>query len=389
MTSIQLPVSIGEALDKLSILDIKLRHISDNRKNDVQHEYDLLYKHLKQYIEPHKFYYQKMIETNELIWNDQDILRDNRETPLSNEEYTTLCKRILDTNDMRFRIKNKINNLVNSNIREQKGYAVKKGLFVGHMGLGDVINLISAIRYYSIVYDELYIIVKEQYKSNIYAFIGNDPSIHYLDASYIHPNGFESQLSYESIKEFAKINNCTPLICGQYLTNSHSFNEVPYNFYRDLGLPDNYYQKYFYLPTYREQQELLDMILTQTKRIVFTHLTASNLSIKYSKDFDPDVFYCNPCVSNYKPGERFYELSQKMLNHPIIAYTKIIEAAEEIYVIDSVFACLSAQLNTAKAGTNKYMFVRTIIFNFNNKPQISYTFGKDTWKDFTIEPIFA
>jgi hypothetical protein len=257
------------------------------------------------------------------------------------------------------------------------------------MGLGDVINLISAIRYYSIVYDELYIIVKEQYKSNIYAFIGNDPSIHYLDASYIHPNGFESQLSYESIKEFAKINNCTPLICGQYLTNSHSFNEVPYNFYRDLGLPDNYYQKYFYLPTYREQQELLDMILTQTKRIVFTHLTASNLSIKYSKDFDPDVFYCNPCVSNYKPGERFYELSQKMLNHPIIAYTKIIEAAEEIYVIDSVFACLSAQLNTAKAGTNKYMFVRTIIFNFNNKPQISYTFGKDTWKDFTIEPIFA
>ena len=38
-----LPVSLGEAIDKLTILDIKLDKINDNRKNDVQKEYDLLY----------------------------------------------------------------------------------------------------------------------------------------------------------------------------------------------------------------------------------------------------------------------------------------------------------------------------------------------------------
>ena len=37
-----LPVSLGEAIDKLSILHIKYEKIMDNRKNDVKNEYDLL-----------------------------------------------------------------------------------------------------------------------------------------------------------------------------------------------------------------------------------------------------------------------------------------------------------------------------------------------------------
>ncbi len=389
MSNIVLPVSLGEALDKLSILDIKLRNINDDRKKDVLYEYNLLYKQLEQYIEPYKFYYQKMIETNELIWKDQDILREKREVPLSDKEYMQLCQRILDTNDMRFRIKNKINSLANSDIREQKGYTKKRGLFVAHMGLGDVINLIGAIRYFSIIYDELYILVKEQYKKNIYAFIGNDPTIHYLDASLVHPNGFNSQLLYSDIEKLAELNNCTLLACGQYLPNSHPFNEVPYNFYRDLKLPDEYYYKFAYLPSYTEQTDLLTSIYSMTKRIIFTHLNASNFAIKYNKPYDPDVFYCDPCVSHYKPGDRFYELSQKMLNHPIVLYTKIMEAAEELYLIDSVFSCMAGLIDTSIAGKNKYLFIRTFLFTVNNESQLGYTLGKNTWKDFTIDYVFV
>ncbi len=40
---LHLPVSLGEAIDKITILDIKLDKIKDNRKNDVQKEYDLLF----------------------------------------------------------------------------------------------------------------------------------------------------------------------------------------------------------------------------------------------------------------------------------------------------------------------------------------------------------
>jgi hypothetical protein len=42
MDFIYLPVSLGEAIDKLTILDIKLLYITDKRKEDVQKEYDIL-----------------------------------------------------------------------------------------------------------------------------------------------------------------------------------------------------------------------------------------------------------------------------------------------------------------------------------------------------------
>ena len=45
-----LPVSLGEAIDKLTILDIKLDKIVDNRKIDVKKEYNLLYDKLKEFI---------------------------------------------------------------------------------------------------------------------------------------------------------------------------------------------------------------------------------------------------------------------------------------------------------------------------------------------------
>jgi hypothetical protein len=40
---ITLPVSVGEAIDKLTILDIKLQKITDNRRIDVEKEYNLDY----------------------------------------------------------------------------------------------------------------------------------------------------------------------------------------------------------------------------------------------------------------------------------------------------------------------------------------------------------
>ena len=54
---INLPVSLGEALDKLTILDIKMNKIKDNRITDVKNEYTLLYNTLKSYVNNHQFYY--------------------------------------------------------------------------------------------------------------------------------------------------------------------------------------------------------------------------------------------------------------------------------------------------------------------------------------------
>ena len=48
---LSLPVSLGEAIDKLTILDIKCNKIQDNRKKNVENEYNILYEKLKDFIE--------------------------------------------------------------------------------------------------------------------------------------------------------------------------------------------------------------------------------------------------------------------------------------------------------------------------------------------------
>ena len=47
---ISLPISLGEAIDKLTILDIKLDKIKDIRRIDVQNEYDVLYTKLNEFV---------------------------------------------------------------------------------------------------------------------------------------------------------------------------------------------------------------------------------------------------------------------------------------------------------------------------------------------------
>lgn len=376
--SITLSVSIGEALDKLSILDIKLRRITDNRKDAVQYEYNILYKQLEEYIKKHKFYYNKLIEINEIIWDDQDKVRANNGTQ-TDKEYADLCRRILDMNDMRFRIKNKLNMLSNSDIKEQKGYAQKRALFVSHMGLGDVINQLAAIRYLSLIYDTLTIVVKSAYNTNIQYLIGNESNIDYITSDQLEE--LCGPLYYENLKNFTKENEYTLLAAGQYLgPTAYPFDEVPYNFYYDLKIPTSIYKSYSYFPTYIEQQQYLDMILEHTSRIVFTHLNASNRSIQYNKLLDSDVFYCDPCNSHYQPGDRFYELSLKFLNLPIVLYSKIMEAAEELYLIDSAFSCFAGVLDTSNAK-HKYFFM---IINTGEGYTLAYNF----LTDFTIIPVY-
>jgi hypothetical protein len=155
-SELYLPVSIGEALDKLTILDIKLDRIQDSRRDNVKIEYDILHEKIKGYIDNYQKYYNIMKKTNLYIWNLMDLLRDG--VNIDDEEYTKLCKDTIIANDVRFRIKNKINILSNSHIKEQKGYKSLKIL----IDLSDYTNdnfdlLIKPLYYYSILYDELHV----------------------------------------------------------------------------------------------------------------------------------------------------------------------------------------------------------------------------------------
>jgi hypothetical protein len=125
MAQITLPVSLGEALDKLTILDIKLQKIADERRTDVQKEYDALFSILQTYVERFPYHYRILRTINQTLWDIQDKFH-GKEVTLENGLHT--AREILLENDRRFRVKLKINQLANSALKEQKGYAAKKAL---------------------------------------------------------------------------------------------------------------------------------------------------------------------------------------------------------------------------------------------------------------------
>jgi len=155
MELFNLPVSNGEALDKLTILDIKLDRIQDSRRDNVKIEHDILHEKLKEHIDKNQKYYNMLKKTNLYIWDLMDLLRDG--INISDVDYTKLCKDTIIANDVRFRIKNKINILSNSHIIEQKGYKSLKILIdlTSYTGTHDL--LIKPLYYYLILYDELHI----------------------------------------------------------------------------------------------------------------------------------------------------------------------------------------------------------------------------------------
>lgn len=210
-----LPISIGEALDKLSILDIKLDNISDNRRENVKIEYDLLYDKLKDMVEKHKFHYNSLKKTNLHIWNLMDILRDG---VINDDFYLVTCKDCINANDMRFRIKDKINRNSNSVIKEQKGYHVKKCLFDINYDNAHIDHLIKIIYYYSLIYDEIYLRCNDKYLS----FFENHLKDHHI--TILHND--------QQLEDFVKIFHLTDI--------SLTLNEL----YQKLNLTEEILNKY-------------------------------------------------------------------------------------------------------------------------------------------------
>lgn len=195
-----LPVSLGEAIDKLTILDIKYDKIKDNRRNEVKIEFDMLYDKLKDFVEKYNMYYKIMKQINLDIWIMMDILRDSN---ISNEDYLVKCKESIEANDIRFRIKNKINFVSNSVLKEQKGYNVLRIVFDINNYIIEKKDLYDIIKYYSFLYDELIILCNKDNINILNNEFKYDPTI----LIYIEYNGDYKKMISFSEKNINQIYN--------------------------------------------------------------------------------------------------------------------------------------------------------------------------------------
>jgi len=171
-----LPVSLGEAIDKLTILHVKLDKITDNRRLDVEKEYNLLYEKLSDSIVKYNDLYLSMKKVNLIIWDMMYILRDGN---VDETVYLKICKECIEYNDIRFRVKNKINYLSNSSLKEQKSYKINRLLIEINPEIEHINDFIRPIKYYSFFYDEVVIIHNKN--SDLIDAFKYDPTVLFLE----------------------------------------------------------------------------------------------------------------------------------------------------------------------------------------------------------------
>jgi hypothetical protein len=122
---VHIPISVGELLDKVSILQVKKEKISNVFKLEfVYKEYELLYNISLPWLSDLDIcnLYNELITINSDLWEVEDQLRIFESQQTFNENFIEYARKVYFINDKRFDIKNKINKLTNSNIQEQKEY---------------------------------------------------------------------------------------------------------------------------------------------------------------------------------------------------------------------------------------------------------------------------
>ena len=122
---VTIPVSVGEMIDKLSILQVKKIKVNDEDKLEfINKEFELLYNFSSEYLNnlEIELIYNKLILVNTNLWDIEDKLRVIEKEKRFEGEFISLARKVYFTNDERFRLKNEINLLTSSEIREIKDY---------------------------------------------------------------------------------------------------------------------------------------------------------------------------------------------------------------------------------------------------------------------------
>ena len=122
---ISTPVSLGELVDKISILHIKNKNIKDDEKLKlIREELKLLTITLDRHLKKNDIqeFLDALIKINSELWTIEDEIRDCERSKKFDEKFISLARSVYITNDKRSEIKLDINKKFGSEIVEVKSY---------------------------------------------------------------------------------------------------------------------------------------------------------------------------------------------------------------------------------------------------------------------------
>ena len=124
---IKVVLSVGELIDKITILQLKMKFIKNKEQlNNVKYELETLKPLLKENnLETPKInkLLTELYEVNLKLWKIEDKIRDKERQSDFSDEFISLARSVYYTNDKRADIKKKINFISGSELIEEKSYA--------------------------------------------------------------------------------------------------------------------------------------------------------------------------------------------------------------------------------------------------------------------------
>ena len=123
LSSILAPISLGELIDKITILEIKQIHMTGIKLKNVDKELNLLKKILQdKNLEINIDLINCLKEINNNLWKIEDSIRIKERDKKFDKEFIELARSVYKENDKRASIKKEINQKYNSELVEEKSY---------------------------------------------------------------------------------------------------------------------------------------------------------------------------------------------------------------------------------------------------------------------------
>ena len=123
LSTILAPISIGELIDKITILEIKQIYMNGIKLKNINKELKLLKNILQdKNLEINIDLIKNLKKTNKKLWQIEDNIRIKESNQEFDEEFIQLARSVYIENDMRASIKKEINQTYNSDLVEEKSY---------------------------------------------------------------------------------------------------------------------------------------------------------------------------------------------------------------------------------------------------------------------------
>ena len=147
----KIEVSLGEVIDKYTILELKLKKITDaTKQTEIKKELNALNECVI-YKNKYTFYYNLLFYINEQIWDMTNEIKGKTPDDMT---FSIISNKIFEYNQKRFRIKNWFNLLCNSSLKEQKSYALT-GCKILINNEETIYNKIAELHYIALNYDNV------------------------------------------------------------------------------------------------------------------------------------------------------------------------------------------------------------------------------------------